>query len=149
MALSSGNALQQFAEASEAAEPKDAIDAVIQWALERSDDGGCAKIRCEARSEAGCQRSEACSEARSEAAEAQSAVEAAMQSENVGTVAESTFTECEAAVETGEVTCQNMHQLGCMQVDTGYECDARAADIVTNTLVGSVTQVVHQSRRAA
>ena len=72
-----------------------------------------------------------------------------MQSENVGTVMKSTFTECEAAVETGEVTCQNMHQIGCMQVETGYECDARAADIVTNTLVGSVTQVVHQQREAA
>ena len=37
--------------------PKDAIDAVTQWALERSDDSGYAKIRCEARSEARCQSS--------------------------------------------------------------------------------------------
>ena len=71
MALSCDNALQQIAEASEAAEPKDAIDTVIQWALERSDDGGCAMIRCEAHSEAECQSSvgaeascEACSEVR-------------------------------------------------------------------------------------
>ena len=57
---------------SEAAESKDAIDTVIQWALESSDDRGCAKIRSEARSEVRCQSSESCSEA----AEAQSVVEA-------------------------------------------------------------------------
>ena len=72
MAPSCDNALQQIAKASEAAESKDAIDTVIQWALESSDDRGCAKIRCEARSEARCQSSESCSEA----AEAQSVVEA-------------------------------------------------------------------------
>ena len=71
MALSCDNALQQIAEVSEAAESKDSTDAMVQWALERSDDGVCAKIRCEARSEAECQSSEgaeasceACSESR-------------------------------------------------------------------------------------
>ena len=74
MALSCDNALQQLAAASEAAEPKDATDAVAQWALERSNDGGRAKIRCEARSVAWYQSAEACSEGAEASCEACSEV---------------------------------------------------------------------------